>query len=372
MFVSGEFDPTNDLGLFPDKSFVASCHGFLLRNDPVKDLCERYIDKGRNFLKVLRRYDDLTAYILGREEAVAGNSVKWAVPFLKAFGATDNGIYTWCRDHMDLVPGSCQAMRYITNLMPSALLASEYEHAIMPLNDALEAPDCNIECTALSMDSATFGRSDSRRLRELAAEISSLKVPSVKYEIDVPMEVDEADVRIITTLDNIFQEEIPGISCAMSLMESIDPLNSFKKGYSLVNLRKETNIDFDSTVFVGSDHTDFQSLDLVRDQNGLAIAFNGEEFAVRGCNVCVNSNDSTVVAVLTQEFFNGGIQSVTDLVNNWNRQYLKKADMPDRHLMDCMLKAHPRKLPEVHMVDKHNVEEISKTSETYRSKIMPK
>lgn len=367
--MAGDFDPTVELGFFPEKMFICSSRGFLTRNDPLMDLCERYIDNGRKFLNVLRRYDDLITYVLGREEATAGSSVKWAVPFLKAFGATDNGVYRWCSDHLEMMPNAESTMRYITNLMPSNIMTSAYEHCMMPVMDRIDAPECNLTCTSMSLDQANLGRIESRKLREIAYEIAALRIPQTVYEINVPMEVDPADVRIIKRLDALFQNEIPSMT-AMSLMESIEPMNSFKKGYTLMNMRRETNIDFNGTVIVGSEQTDFQMMDIVRDNDGLSIAFNGSEFAVRGCNVCVMSNDTTVVSVLTQEFFDGGIQSVTDLVSNWDRGYLRKYATADRNLLDRMLDDHPRKLPEVILVDNSNVDEVSKRSDAYRKKLL--
>lgn len=367
--MTGEFDPTVELGFFPDKMFVSSSRGFLTRNDPLMDLCERYIDNGRKFLNVLRRYDDLTTYVLGREEATAGSAIKWVVPFLKAFGATDHGMYCWNRDHLEMMPNADTTMRYITNLMPSSIITSGYEHSMMPVMDRIDAAECTLTCTQMSLDFANLGRIESRKLREIATEISALRIPSTVYEIDVPMEVDAADVRIIKRIDALLQDEIPSMT-AMSLMETVEPMNSFKKGYTLMNMRRETNIDFNGTVIVGSEQTDFQMLDLVKDNDGLAIAFNGAEFAVRGCNVCVLGNDTTVVSVLTQEFFDGGIQSVHDLVSNWDRAYLRRYDTGDRNLMTRMLEDHPRKLPEVMLVDKDNVDEVSKRSDAYRKKLL--
>lgn len=367
--MSGEFDPTVELGLFPEKMFISSCRGFLTRNDPLMDICERYIDNGRKFLNVLRRYDDLTTYVLGREEAAAGSAIKWVLPFLKAFGATDNGVYRWCSDHLEVMPNAETTMRYITNLMPTNIITSSYEHCMMPLMDRIDAAECGLICTQMGLDQANLGRMESRKLRELATEISSLRIPQTVYEINVPMEVDPADVRIVKRLDELLHKEIPSMT-AMSLMESVEPMNSFKKGYSLMNMRRDMNIDLNNTVLVGSDQTDFQMLDLVRDNSGLAIAFNGSEFAVRGCNVCVMSNDTTIVALLTQEFFNGGIQSVMDLVSNWDRKYVRENFTADRHLLDRMLDDHPRKMPEVMLVDKNNVDEISKRSDAYRKKLL--
>ena len=53
--MSGEFDPAAELGLFPDKTFVCNCRGFITKNDAVRDLCDRFIRNGGHFYDVLRR-----------------------------------------------------------------------------------------------------------------------------------------------------------------------------------------------------------------------------------------------------------------------------------------------------------------------------
>lgn len=80
----------------------------------------------------------------------------------------------------------------------------------------------------------------------------------------------------------------------MSLMESVTPVTSHKKAYQLLDIRRQTNIDLDSTFYMGGDNTDFQALDLVRDSGGVAVAFNGTDFAVRGSTIAILSKDSTV------------------------------------------------------------------------------
>ena len=99
----GEFDPAEELGLFPDRIFVCNCRGFITKNNYLRDLCARFIRNGAHFFDVLVRYDELTAYVLGREEATAGNFVKWVVPFLKANGATDHLIDRFGMEDMQLM-----------------------------------------------------------------------------------------------------------------------------------------------------------------------------------------------------------------------------------------------------------------------------
>lgn len=365
----GEFDPAEELGLFPDRIFVTNCRGFITMNNYLRDLCARFIRNGAHFYDVMLRYDELTAYVLGREEATAGNVIKWVVPFLKAHGATNHLVKTFGREDLRLMPGATTAMRYISSQMPSFLTTSIFEHGMMDISDELNVPTVETACSKMDLDTVQFSRTEARKLREMTEMVSSLRIPRVEYELNVPMEVDEADVRIIRTLDDILHDRIPELN-AMSLMESVTPVTSHKKAYQLLDIRRQTNIDLDSTFYIGGDNTDFQALDLIRDSGGVAVSFNGTDFAVRGSTIAILSKDSTVGAVFAEQFFSRGIESVLDLARNWDRKYLKEAEFPDRNLVDAMLAAHPRKLPEVYIVDRKNVDEVAAKSAAYRKKLL--
>ncbi len=365
----GEYDPAEELGLFPDRIFVTNLSGFILKNNTLRDLCGRFIRNGTHFYDVIRRYDSLTAYVLGREEATAGNTVKWVIPFLKANGATDHLVQQTYADTLQLMPGSEDALRFISRLLPTFVTTSLYEHGWMTVADRIDAPLCEVFCSKMDLDHVQFGRSDARRIREMCDEINSLRIPKTVYELNVPMEVDSDDIRIIKTLDDIFQNRLPELP-AMGLMESSNPVTSHRKAYQLLDIRKQTNIDLDCTMYIGGEDTDYQCLDLVRDAGGVALSFNGSDFAVRGCNIAVMSKDSTVGAVFASLFNDRGIEAILDLAANWDRQYLKKCEFPDRNLLDRMLQAHPRRLPEVYAVDKSNVDEIAKKSAEFRKKLI--
>ena len=57
----GEYDPAEELGLFPDRILVTNLCGFVLQNDPLRDVCARFIRNCAHFYDVVRRYDHLTA-----------------------------------------------------------------------------------------------------------------------------------------------------------------------------------------------------------------------------------------------------------------------------------------------------------------------
>ena len=366
-----EFDPTVELGLPPDRYVVCTCRGFLTKNDDMRQLCGRFIEKGEVLYDVLNRYDRLTAYVLNREDATAGSHYKWCIPFLKAYGATDHLLHRYSAEDLVMMPHASRTMNYISGILPTHITTTILEHGMMEVSEKLNAPLCEVSESKLCIDQTMMGRSEARNLKDLCKEITKLKVPKNFYELNVPTELLEEDITIIKTLDAIIGGGIPE-SGALGLMESADIMTSHKKAYRLLDIRRLSMIDLDCTMYVGSSATDFQPMDLVREAGGLSISFNGEEFAVRGSNVAIISDDTTVVSIFASVFNDKGVLASYDLAANWSRKYLEEMDFPDRNLLNTFLREHPKDLPEVYAVNDGNVDEISKKSEKYRKKILGK
>ncbi len=365
--MSGEFDPTLELGLPSDKMFICGCRGFLTCNDSTRDLCERIIPDGGHFYDVLSRYDSLVTYVLGREEAVAGNVPKFAIPFLKAYGATDNVMFEYSKKDLRFMPEARTTMDYLSKLMPTFITTSAYEQSMLALENELDVTLCEYACTESDIDHCMLDRVASKKLRAVAETICSLDIPDTEYRLNVPMSLDKKDIKITNTLDEALADGMDPMGRA--LMETCIPMNSSKKAYRLLDLRRQNSIDLDGTVYIGGDHTDFQTMDLIRDGNGLSIAFNGSEFAIRGSNVAVVSESSTVGAVLAHVFYDKGIQAVYNLIDEWDRDFLDSGDFPDRNLGDRLL-GEPGPFPELYVTANEDLDELKEKSEKSRKKLM--
>ncbi|HKM09700.1 MAG TPA: hypothetical protein VJX93_04355 [Candidatus Methanomethylophilaceae archaeon] len=364
-----EFDTLDELGFVSDKQFICSCWGFLTRNNGTRDICDRFIRNGGHFYDIVSRYDSLCAYVLSREEGRSGNLIKIIAPFLKAFGASDLQVHNTSAESLELMPEAGHTIRHAMNVMPGFITTGLYEHDVMNICDALGIPMGNISYTDLSLDSEDMTRPEGRILRDLASDITSLRLPRTEYPLNVPMELDPLDVRVLKIMDKVV-EDMKSLESTQAMMRSMSSIGSNEKAYTLLEIRRRTSIDLDGTAYVGSHASDYQAMELVNESGGLSISFNGDDFAVRGSTIAVLSNDCTVAGVLLQEFYNSGIEAVTDLVENWNRKYLKERTFSDPHLVNAMLKVNSRKLPEVFIVDRDNVNEIAEKSSAYRKRIL--
>lgn len=362
------YSPAEDLGLREETQLIMSCNGILTSNDFLRSLCSYAIRNGGRFYDVVTRYSNIYTNALGRVDNKYGSVAKMIIPFLKAFGVTDYSAYQEAKKDLILMPGADHFIKYVSELMPTFINTSAFEHHVMALCDAVDIPNRNIGCTRVDFDTEEADKQECRTLREYANRISSLRVPDTVYTFEKDEMLSDGDADIITLLDEFFREKIPEMEIYKTYKD-IATMGAEDKSCAALEIRRHTSIEFDSTVCIGSSATDSMVLELTRDCSGLSISFNGCEYAVRNCNVAVMCNDCIVNSVLAAEFYDKGIESVFEMVDNWNRKYLKSCNCADRNLMDEMLRRFPRKLPIVKRVDRRNADEIVAESNEYRMKV---
>ena len=363
-----EYNPSEEIGLRNETQLFMSCSGVLTSNDSVRDLCKYVIRNGDQFHDVVSRYFDITTNALGRDDEKYGTAVKMMIPFLKAFGLTDFAAYSEAKKNLTLIPYADSCLMYLNSLMPTFINTGILEHQAMALCDITGFPSSNISCTKVEFDSEDSDRQECRALRDFANSISTLRVPKTKYTFEEGEILSDEDATIVNRLDEIFLDEIPKMKIYEDFKDVLS-IGTREKSYSALEIRRNTSIEFDSTAYIGSSMTDHIAMDLVRDSSGLAISFNGCEYAVRNSNVAVMCNDAIVNTVLVTEFYDKGIESVFEMIDNWDRKGLEEHPCADRNLMNEMLRRFPKKLPNVKRVDRHNVDDIVAESEAYRKKV---
>ncbi len=363
-----EYSPMEELGFREEKQLISGCHRIISSNDYAKDLCSYLMKNGSNFYDVISRYEDVASYVLSRDTEQIQPTMKMLIPFLKASGLTDHMAYRFAYDDLELFPGAAESFQYIHSLMPMFISTSSYEHHTMAVSDASGIPLTNFSSTRMELDDNEMDRQEARDIRGMINDISSLRVPDTKYTFEEGEILCRDDTEIIEKLDDIFRNRLPKTEYYKKIKDDV-AISANEKSYSLLEIRRKTDIEFSNTVYVGSELNDYLALDLVRDSEGLAISFNGTDRAVQTSNVCVMSKSATPIAVLAAEFYDKGIESVYDMIDNWDRKKLCERPCADRNLMDRFLTEFPKKLPVVKRITRSNADEVSEESEAYRKKV---
>ena len=367
-----EVNPMAEMGFVHDKQIIVEAQGFLTPCDSIRNLACAFVKDGGKIYDLLDRYENVVNYVLNRNDAAnATDSSRLLAPLLKAYGTTDYEVLQYYRESLPVMPGAEEVMKYFLDTMPTFIDTKMYEHGAFALCERLGIPTAIANSSNLELDETDMSRKTCKDIREMSERIAKLKISKYQYEVNVPTELDDDEIAMIDTLDEIYLKRMNNTE-AQDMMQTMATVSANEKAYALLDIRKNTQVDLDGTVYIGGEFIDFQVMDLIKDGNGLALSFNGSELAVHGGNVAVLSEDCTVAAVLVSKFYDTGIQGVFDLIDNWNRTTLEGPDMPDRNLVDEMLRRHPKKLPEVYRVTRDNVEQIAAKSEEYRKKLFKK
>lgn len=343
--------------------FNTDCEGPISKNDNAYELSQEYIPQGGEFFAKISKYDDFLADIAKKPGYKAGDTLKLILPFLKAYGATEDGIIQFSSQNILLVPGADVALRFIRSIMPTFIVSTSYRPYINSLCKLIDFPVDSVYCTELAIDNYKIPKDEISYLKKLHDEI--IKLP----EIDLPnsarseSDLDEGTIKSIDRLDGIFWKEIVNMESGR-LMESVNPIGGSEKAQAIKRSCERTGINLAGVMYAGDSITDMEAMSLVRSAGGVAVSFNGNRYAISSVDIACMSPNALILAVLAVIFKRHGANRVFDIASEWdsvkrNLENELKSDLPDFSAEGVLL----------HIIDRSNIDEISSQSEKFRKTV---
>ena len=121
-------------------------------------------------------------------------------------------------------------------------------------------------------------------------------------------------------------------------------------------------------MYVGDSITDVEAFQLVRNNGGLTVSFNGNHYAVENAAIAVLSENSIVTAIIADLLCNCGKQETLQVLENWNRETLRRSAVT-KLLLDKLFMLYPSALPKVQIVTAENMETLASESSEFRKKV---
>jgi energy-converting hydrogenase A subunit R len=247
------------------------------------------------------------------------------------------------------------------------IVSTSYEHYIRTLCEAIGFPYENTYCTRLSLDKFHMANEEKEELEEVAKEIT--KMPTIEIPLHAKNLDDLAkkDRETIHRLDEIFWKEIACTDCGRILSEII-PVGGSEKANAIKDIMKRTNATLADVMYVGDSITDVEAFKLVRENGGLAVSFNGNQYAIRNADVAIFSDNGIVSAIIADVFGKFGRQGVLSFAESWNREKLSKSSVSP-YLLNSLFELYPKELPKVKIITSENMETLAKESSDFRKKL---
>ncbi|MEA2090381.1 MAG: hypothetical protein U9O89_06480 [Thermoproteota archaeon] len=347
--------------------FVSDCEGPISKNDNAFELTSHFVPDGDKVFALISKYDDALADVVKKPGYKTGTTLKLVIPFLKAYEATNRKVREYSAESLLPVSGAEGTLQFVSSRMHAFIVSTSYQPYIHALCDFTGFPYENTYCTKLDIDKYTISQGEKERLKKLRKEIAAMSMIKIPKNAESLNDFSDEDRKTIERLNEIFWEEIPKMESG-KILEEVNPVGGEEKAGAVQEIVKKLDSELTDVMYVGDSITDVASFQLVKENGGLTVSFNGNEYAVREAEIAVLADNTVITSVLADVFNRSGRQGAIGLVETWGHSVLKK-HCSDFKLLENVLKLYPEKLPEVKIITDDNREKLSEKSCAFRKKV---
>jgi energy-converting hydrogenase A subunit R len=328
-----------------DRFLVSDCEGPISLNDNAFELAGHFIPLGEKFFQIVSRYDDILVE-MERPGYNAGNTLKLIAPFLKAYGATNQNIEAFSEKNVLLVPGAPDTLTFLKELMPSFIVSTSYQQYIEALCQVTGFPLKNCYYTFLDLEKEDIDPEEKDHLRKLKQSA----VENSGFE----------------NLEHIFWEELPQMKIS-SLMDDIKPVGGTAKKEAVEDIMSRFGYLASNLIYIGDSITDVEPLRFAQEEGGLAVSFNGNNYALDEASVAVISNHTLILSLLADLFKREGTEKVLEFADSYatDAQEALKLHSVNSRLASKLSHTHT----ELEVVTPHNLERLKARSGEFRKHI---
>lgn len=347
--------------------FISDCEGPISRNDNAFEVAAHFVPNGDKLFTLISKYDDVLADVLKTPGYSAGGTLKLILPFLKAYDVTDRRMREFSAQNLILIANSKDTLQHVRSIASVFIVSTSYEHYIKALCKALDFPYGNTFCTHLSIDKYPITEREKSRLKEIAREIAQTSLINIRAAAKSLKDFSNKDQETIRRLDEIFWNEIAGMDLG-EIFSEVNPVGGGQKAEAIGDAVKRLRAPLEDVMYVGDSITDVEAFKLVRDNGGLTVSFNGNQYAIKSAETAVLSENSIATAIVADLFCKLGKQQTLQVLENWNRKALQKSAV-SQPLLDRVFMLYPKALPKVQIVTAENMETLAKESSEFRKKV---
>lgn len=292
------------------KVFITDCEGPLTLNDNAYELADEFIEDGGKLFKIISRFDDYLVDDVKLENYHAGDTLKLIVPFYKLAGLTNEKMIKFSRENIYLVDGSDDTLRFANELIDSFIVSTSYGQYIEALCNYIDFPFQNTYHTQLDVDGATNFNSFDKKLDNVSSTTNNSQTivgdKSPKF-IEELKKVDEFRKIILehgdeneddfNVLYDIFFKEFPKLEIN-KYIESVKTVGGKGKQIAVEDIVERFGLESGSIIYMGDSITDVEPLQYARDNGGLSVSFNGNEYPLNVAEIAVISDHTIVSSIL--------------------------------------------------------------------------
>ncbi len=315
------------------KSFIAlDCEGPITLNDNAFELAKAFIPNGDAFFANVSKYDDFLADVVKREGYKAGDTLKLILPFFKAYGITNEQMEEFSQRSIAFLPGAREMLGSLPSLAPSFIISTSYRPYLEALSAVTGFPKDHIYCTQVDLSRYELSEKDSNTLKGLAQEIASMPQLAWPDGATSVEQLGPQEREVFDRLEEIFWTIIPKMSVG-KMFDDINPIGGHEKAQSVKDASRRTGISMANCLYGGDSITDVEAFQMVREEGGITISFNGNSYALRAAEFALIAPTSMVLELIIRTFLTLGPEGFRKAISDHQAGWLGPEEIVK--LKDC-------------------------------------
>jgi predicted HAD superfamily phosphohydrolase len=293
--------------------FITDCEGPVTRNDNAAELADEFIPDGHRFFAKISLYDDYLAEVARKPGYKAGDTLRLILPFFKAFGLDHETMIKFSATNIQMIPEAQRVLQEILAIAPAYMVSTSYSPYIQAVCDAIGFPFGNTFSTRVNLDSYVLSDAEKAELIKIHRAILDLPdfaIPPAAGSIEDLPEQSRGSVR---ALDEIFWSVLPRMEINRIVSET-NPIGGREKGRAIEVIIASLGLELRDVIYVGDSITDVDAFRLVRSGGGLAVSFNGNDWAVKEASFAVMARNALPIGWLASLFISKGLEGLEDLL----------------------------------------------------------
>ena len=337
-----------------EKSFITDCEGPLTLNDNAFELSAKFIENGDELFKILSLYDDYLVDVVKKKNYKAGNTLKLILPFFVVENIKNGDMIDFSQNNIYSVADSKFLLTYLKEAMNTYIVSTSYGQYIEAVSNYMEVPFENTFYTNVDVDGLTLNDDEIKKVREFKEII--LENPT-DYEL----------------FDDIFFSQITKMGIYEKIKD-IEVVGGLGKKLAIDKIIERDKIDINNMLYIGDSITDVEPLEFARNNNGISISFNGNEYPLKVAEIAIVSPSAVTTAVIADIYANNDKNKVLNFIEDYNASS-DCEELFNQYEIDLKVKEKffevfdSEDYPIIKLINENNFDDILKSSKYMRNNI---
>jgi len=261
------------------------------------------------FYKMLSDYDDYLIEVPGVKEELSilnyqpGDTLRLVAPLYMA-SFSDKELNRIAERNLGLLPGCTDLMKTLHKNWDIYIISTSYTHFAHNVAKTLKIPVDHVFCTELNIKNAN------ETFHSIKNEVDILVKGIFQKFIDSNKNLDA----IIEDLNDFFWKKEK--SAYFKAMDKIQVRGGKRKEQAIETISNKTKVPISEIVALGDSITDINMLQRLKDEDGIAVSFNGNRFTVSRANIAITTPNNLGTLPIFEHKVN-----IESFLNLWEKTY---------------------------------------------------